>query len=1025
VTVTPGTATHDISTTRTPSRSPTGSIQVFADGDGEIQRSSHIIRVSGSLWDVALAKNTSLVAAVVLRTLSLALNIPADQIQIESISVGSLVVRFTVNRNASQAMPDAAIDTYTLESNLTNLSATYVFLTSDANGTSIEVLSVTTVKSSLVASEEPSCGSVCKIGAIAAAVGGMIVAAIVAGCIVWRRRRFLAKAKEVVGNQPMSAPTVIQKVVEALRERREMKKRDTKLAGSQRRVAAASHEPLTDDIPRDNVEAGNGAMVTTSPSEETPTTPFTWRASLLDDVPERRRTAQSPLPLVLDDVKIVALVDHDDDGAEDPANRVFASLLDELAGDEASHDNRAIHVQVADVDHDADPFGVPLSQGQRQQPYSYHTDGPLLEEDRAVGFGMFDDRESESGERTPTSPRISESSSSSSSTDVLSTPPRTSRASIPMVVNASSLPATAPPPPQLQQATVMTLVIPPPPGSQRLHSAIIAPPLDRRANLTVRQPPFGAPLNASSAPLVELLRTSSFGTTTGTTNSSSEEMVAAQQHFARSGSVATTALISPLSLPSTSVLLVAPSSAVASASRHIVPPVSRAPTAQSSTSGADVSPTRQLSFYQLPSAMRSCVNSVVEPHLLEEGRAQGSSVENHHSSSSLNRTSSVPSSSATTEVRPAVTSAESHLSQTNPLVHLFGPDIAAATVPPRHRRVSAVSFSAHSKGGTEAKTSSLSSHPSATPKMSFSLSSPASPPTLYPLDKRQSSSVNPLGESIKSLSSRGESLAADVLAPIAQHGSLNGCQRIDSTSRGSVQWVQLAPQQSDYHWTSSIDGSSDDSHSSESCDDGSSSATSTTTSDLGSSSSRSETRAQSADADQIDDVVFFRTQRTANPEMSLAASVYALMNIAVPQAPSAESRRAPPTALRTNKPSPPHFTPPAPMSVPSGRSTRPSPPTASAQTLSNPLAAMQDGFPDRLHARNVLSQQDTFALVISNEDDQQSTRQSVFGLDDASEASDDHNAPHAIVNILRPLDQHDEVGDDDDDSEYEWVLEAL
>jgi hypothetical protein len=961
--------------------------------------------------------------------LSLALNIPADQIQIESLSVGSLVVRFTVNRNASQAMPDAAIDTYTLESNLTNLSAAYVFLTSDANGTSIEVLSVTTVKSSDVASAEPSCGSVCKIGAIAAAVGGMIVAAIVAGCIVWRRRRFLAKAKEVVGNQPMSAPTVIQKVVEALRERREMRKRDTKSGGSQRRVAAASHEPLTDDIPRNDVDAGNGAMVTTSPSEETPTTPFTWRASLLDDVPERRRTAPSPLPLVIDDVKIVALVDHDDAGAEDPANRVFASLLDELAGDEALHDNRAFHVQVADVDHDADPFGVPLSQGQ-PQPYLYQSVGPLLEEDRAVGFGMFDDRESESGERTPASPRISESSSSSSSTDVLSTPPRTSRARISMVVNASSLPSTAPPPPQQQQQTVMTLVIPPPPGSQNLHSAIIAPPLDRRANLTVRQPPSGAPLNASSAPLVELLRTSSFGTTTGTAISSSEEIVAAQQHFARSGSVATTALISPLSLPSTSVLLVAPSSSSAVASRHIVPPLSRAPAAQSSTSGAEVSPTRQLSFYQLPSAMQSCVTSVVEPYLLQEGRAQGSSVENRHSSSSLNRTSSAPSSSATTGVSPAATTADAHLSQTNPLVHLFGPDIAAATVPPRHRRGSAVSFSTHSKGGTEAKTSSLSSHPSATPKMSFSLSSapsPASPPTLYSLDKRQSSSVNPLGESIKSLSSRGESLAADVFTPIAQRGPQNVRQRIDSTSRGSVQWVQLAPQQTDYHWTSSIDGSSDDSHSSESRDDGSSSATSTTSSDLASSSSRSETSAQSADADQIDDVVLFRTQRTANPKMSLAASVYALMNIAVPQAPSAESRRAPPTALRINMPSPPpHFTPPAPRSVPSGRSTRPSPPTASAQTLSNPLTAMQDGFPDRLHARTVSSQEDTFALVISNEDDQQSTRQSVFGLDDASEASDDHNAPHAIVNILRPLDHHDEVGDDDDDdSEYEWVLEAL
>jgi hypothetical protein len=167
------------------------------------------VRISGTKWDVALLRNQTLVAEVVLQMLAKALNLPADRIVIESLEIGSLVVRFTVNRNASQQIPDAAIDTYSTDSNLTNVIDAYVFLTGDTNDT-VSILESYTVKSSIVASSQPSCGSACLIGIIAAAVVGVLAVVVTVACCVWRRRRFLRKAREVVGDRPIvMAPTFV------------------------------------------------------------------------------------------------------------------------------------------------------------------------------------------------------------------------------------------------------------------------------------------------------------------------------------------------------------------------------------------------------------------------------------------------------------------------------------------------------------------------------------------------------------------------------------------------------------------------------------------------------------------------------------------------------------------------------------------------------------------------------------------------------------------------------------------------
>lgn len=184
-----GTHTRMPTATVTGTRSEwsTASIQVFGEGSAVQLRSVHWVRINGSFWATALARNRGAVIAAVQRDIADTLNLPLANIIIDDVRVGSLVVIYQVLRNASQRIPDAVINLQIAAGTFDQLQSTY----QDVTGLVDERISVNgtlTVLSSDTAGEPATgtCGTAC-IAGVAASVGivGCIVAVV---CVVLYRR---------------------------------------------------------------------------------------------------------------------------------------------------------------------------------------------------------------------------------------------------------------------------------------------------------------------------------------------------------------------------------------------------------------------------------------------------------------------------------------------------------------------------------------------------------------------------------------------------------------------------------------------------------------------------------------------------------------------------------------------------------------------------------------------------------------------------------------------------------------------
>ena len=156
--------------------------------------SIHTIIFSGNSWDYVLQGFYSQTQDAVTNDIAVNLGLPSRQVRVFYMKSGSLIVEFSVERNASQRLEDQVIDNLLLAKAYPNITMLYDSVVGST--TLITPISIQITQSSEVVSSggTSSCGNQCKI-AVGAALGGATIIVGTAACIWWRRRRLQRASK--------------------------------------------------------------------------------------------------------------------------------------------------------------------------------------------------------------------------------------------------------------------------------------------------------------------------------------------------------------------------------------------------------------------------------------------------------------------------------------------------------------------------------------------------------------------------------------------------------------------------------------------------------------------------------------------------------------------------------------------------------------------------------------------------------------------------------------------------------------
>lgn len=129
--------------------------------------------------------------------------LPLSRVTINNIRIGSLIVTYTVQRNASQFLADDVINFLISAAEFVNTAQLYYNITrASPVADPVNVISTTTIaRSGAEGTKESSCSGTCII-AIAAACGGGGLLIIVVVVLLIRRRRQRAAEKEATGGSP-------------------------------------------------------------------------------------------------------------------------------------------------------------------------------------------------------------------------------------------------------------------------------------------------------------------------------------------------------------------------------------------------------------------------------------------------------------------------------------------------------------------------------------------------------------------------------------------------------------------------------------------------------------------------------------------------------------------------------------------------------------------------------------------------------------------------------------------------------
>ena len=162
----------------------THSIRRFAaDEVGIVTVSTHFLRLSGDQWKDQLPQNRPNVIVNAQADIAAALALPLDRIVVNDVEPGSLIVYFTVTRNASQFITDASIDSLLLSSAFPSLQQQYQSLIGD------DSVLLTGLSSGVIAQQMPPatlCSERCIITVVC--VGCCFMTALFFGIYCWKCR---------------------------------------------------------------------------------------------------------------------------------------------------------------------------------------------------------------------------------------------------------------------------------------------------------------------------------------------------------------------------------------------------------------------------------------------------------------------------------------------------------------------------------------------------------------------------------------------------------------------------------------------------------------------------------------------------------------------------------------------------------------------------------------------------------------------------------------------------------------------
>ena len=133
-----------------------------------------------------LAKNDSSVIPSLLDDLSALIGVPRSGITIDDIRVGSLIVEFTVTRNATYTIPDDVINSILLSALFNHTQYTYQVTLNTTEST--PVLSIITVKSSINPANTKSCDTTCIAGVAGGVAGFIFIVVIIIVCVLKMKR---------------------------------------------------------------------------------------------------------------------------------------------------------------------------------------------------------------------------------------------------------------------------------------------------------------------------------------------------------------------------------------------------------------------------------------------------------------------------------------------------------------------------------------------------------------------------------------------------------------------------------------------------------------------------------------------------------------------------------------------------------------------------------------------------------------------------------------------------------------------
>lgn len=285
---------------------------------------SHIVRLSGTSWDAVLAAQRDSVATAVSVDIATALGIDKSRVRIDSLTVGSLVVGFTIVTNSS-SQPQINSDgvTHLLLTQFSPASTQFVYTVTSGTTESVTLLETYSLVHS---APKAKCGAGCIVGI---ALGTLVVvSACVAVAVFCYRRRANKKGKSVESHQP-SHPSIAPDLRDAQREFEPLPfpptdpRRGDWLHYNNDGVPDSAMVEVVDTVsPRD---------ITTPPFEM----PFTTR--IVQDTPLSVTPSLWPMePVFRDDDSDSNIGDFGDDPptTTDPLGESFSSSVLHISGDE-------------------------------------------------------------------------------------------------------------------------------------------------------------------------------------------------------------------------------------------------------------------------------------------------------------------------------------------------------------------------------------------------------------------------------------------------------------------------------------------------------------------------------------------------------------------------------------------------------------------------------------------------------------------------------------------------------------------